>query len=436
MRPAGAGWALISGSASDEYSHEYKEGGKTYGALTWNLAKRIREVGTDATYREVMDVVKARVNQQYPQQHPQLEGPGRDQFVFSDRSIQPEPVVLASPAAGGEITLRAGQVHGVTAGSIYDVYSPGTRSLEDAEDAIARIEIASVQVTTATARVLEGEVTELASRAIEREHQWPDPVLRVHLEGVDASAPLQAVRDGLASLNHISLLDEAEGYDVLVREDESGEFIVTEAGDPTEIAPRVAVADADAAAQVIESLSGWARWFNILAIGNNRKSQLGIAFEVQPSAVEGAGRGVIDDRDIDLTVRVGDVYTVSVTNQSAQNIFLALLVMEDNGRVDLLYPYEGEEDIIGPGKTLSIPLQATLPDTRDAARDVIKVFASTQPADFGILTQDAIRGTSRSEALNPLEQLLAHASSGTTRAAKRLNLDDWTTGERILEVRR
>ena len=67
---------------------------------------------------------------------------------------------------------------------------------------------------------------------------------------------------------------------------------------------------------------------------------------------------------------------------------------------------------------------------------MIKVFASTQPADFGILTQDAIRGTSRSEALNPLEQLLAHASSGTTRAAKRLNLDDWTTGERILEVRR
>jgi hypothetical protein len=119
LRPQGSGYALISGAAAEELSYELDIEGRSYGTLTWHLADEIRRAGPNATYRDVMDSVKTRVSAKYPFQHPQLEGPGADQFVFGTTHEASAPYVKASPEGPSRVRLEVGQVHGVTAGSQY-----------------------------------------------------------------------------------------------------------------------------------------------------------------------------------------------------------------------------------------------------------------------------------------------------------------------------
>ena len=79
-------------------------------------------------YEVITDQVKMRVSALYPAQHPQLEGPGLDQFVFSTESLPPAAYALANPKGEKDVELKVGQVHGTTKGSIFDIYPPGTKS--------------------------------------------------------------------------------------------------------------------------------------------------------------------------------------------------------------------------------------------------------------------------------------------------------------------
>ena len=97
----------------------------------------------EATYRDVMDKVKAKVTGTYRRQHPQLEGANLDNYLLSDRSSLSDPFVPASPKGDG-ITLEAGQVHGMTVGSVFDVYPPGTKSFDDPSQATAQAELVTV----------------------------------------------------------------------------------------------------------------------------------------------------------------------------------------------------------------------------------------------------------------------------------------------------
>jgi len=96
---------------------------------------------------------------------------------------------------------------------------------------------------------------------------------------------------------------------------------------------------------------------------------------------------------------------------------------------------------VAPGKTWSKQLETFVPDGRDSVRDVLKLIATTSPADFNFLRQEAVRGGSplsktRGRNRNPLEQLLANAAIGTTRGAREVRVETWTTVDRVLEVRR
>jgi len=74
-------------------------------------------------------------------------------------------------------------------------------------------------------------------------------------------------------------------------------------------------------------------------------------------------------------------------------------------------------------------------------RDLLKLIATTNYADFGFLKQGPVpRGSplppTRGRPRNPLEELLANAAMGTTRGVKQVEVENWTTVDRVLEVRR
>lgn len=450
LHPANARYAVISGATSTESAYEMEVNGNHYGTMTWYLVEQLRQAGQNATYRDIMDQVKKFVTSKYSAQHPQLEGPGEDQLVFGTQSLPALSYVATKSDPDGSVTLEAGQVQGVTEASTYDVYPPGTKVFGPDANAIARVEVTEVETTWSKAKITQGGPVPEASRAVEREHRWPNPVLRVHFmfEDPETKAPvpsptLNKIREGLANFKHITSVPTASGYDLLLREQQDPRtgkrYIVTEGGDPTEISPRVPVEDPGAVATVIEQITHWAKWYNILQI-NNPNPDLNIKMELKAQKAT-LGRGAIVDREVNFSLLVGEKFTIAITNHSDKDVYIALLDLSTDGSVDLLFPKGGEQEFLAPGKTLTKNLRTLLPPGRDHLRDVLKLIATTNYADFRFLQQPAVEGDQqlaqrRGKTANPLEELLAGAAMGTRRAVAVVEVGNWATIDRVLEVRR
>jgi hypothetical protein len=438
-------YALVSGAGAGELSYELWMGGRAHGALTYHFADQVRKAGSDATYRDVMDKVKILVTAKHKTQHPVLEGPGADQFVFNTRSGAVEPYILIDPSLGSSGILKAGQVHGVTKDSIYAVFEPGANRFDDLSESVARVKVTRVSVTTSTVRMIAGRAYARASRAVEIEHHYPDEFLSVHFKGIEQSETLRKVAAETAGLGHIRHLDAPEGYDLLLREEDGS--IVTEGGDPGEISPRVAVSDRDAVGHVVEQIKHWARWFNILKIENPATGAQsgGIEFEILRLA-GGAGPAAIPgEQGAYFSVFEDEPLQFRVENKSGINLYLSILYLSADGSVGLVYPQQGEEDSVAPGKVwvsdTRDKLAAFLPEGMDQVRDVIKVIATTTSTDFSFLNMEAVRGGAAAQAgdarsRNPLEQLLANAATGQTRSGTVVEARDWVTVDRVMHVRK
>lgn len=444
IRPEGARYTLISGSAAQELSRELNVNGEHHGAMTWNLVHAIRNSGADGTYRDIMDLVKTRVSVKFPSQHPQLEGPGEDQLVFSAHSRAAVPYILVNRDEGSGVTLAAGQVHGVTKQSIYAVYAPGENPFDSAVKPIAKIEVDRIDMVSATAHVVEGEFPPDASRAVELEHNWPSNALRVYVDNMATSDTLQKVATELQEFKHITRVESTDdGYDLLLREDNDQamgkRFIVTEGADPTEISPRVAITDADAVNHVVKQVEHWAKWFNVSRI-NHQNPNLAVKFELKTSTDGNASTSRHSDKDVHFTFTDGEKFTVSVTNNSSKRLYIAVLDLSEDGSVDVLYPVRGAQEFVAPNKTWEKPLEAFVPSGRKSVRDVLKLIATTSYTDFNFLKQEAVRGggplsPTHGNSRNPLEELLGNAAVGTTRGARPIEVKGWTTADRVFEVR-
>jgi len=451
LRPPNARYAVISGATSAESAYEMEVNGKHYGTLTWYLVEQLRQAGQNTTYRDIMDQVKKAVTAKYWAQHPQLEGPGEDQLVFGTQSLPPLPYVAAKGNPDGTITLAAGQVQGVTKGSTYDVYPPGAKSFGADAKSIAKVEITEVETTYSKGKITKDGPVPDAARAVEREHHYPDPVLRVHFMFEDPktkapvpSATLQKIRKELEKFKHIISVPTANGYDLLLREQQDPQtgkrYIITEGGEETtEISPRVTVEDPGAVVTVMELVTHWAKWFNVLQICN-QNPDLKLDFVVKPHG-SAASRGSLADREVNLSLLRGEQFSIQITNKSQKDIYIALLNLSSDGKVDLVFPRGGEQEFMEPGKTLTKILRTTLPDGRDSIRDVLKLVATTSYADFRFLKQPAVPGgqrlaDTRGKSANPLEELLAGAAIGATRGVEEVEVGNWSTVDQVLEVRR
>jgi hypothetical protein len=424
-------------------ARELTVGGKTYGALTWHLTDEIRRAAgykADVTYRDIMDTVKAKVTARYPSQHPQLEGSGSERYVFSGRTAKAAPYALAALAAGGRVGLGVGQVHGVTEGSVYELYAPGTKDFGPDTPVLARVEVERVDVAESRATILTGQVSDPTAtyRAVEREHRFPANAVRVHFKGLGESPTLGRIQAALAAYSHVATVEEETGYDLLLEESEG--FIITEGGEPSEISPRIAVDDPDVVPIVVEQVTQWAKWLNLMNLVN-QSAELSVDLEVRPHSPAGTARGTqLMEREVDLTLVDGQRFEIAMRNTSSRKLYAALLDLSSDGSVSLVYPRTTSEEYIAPGRSWSIELEAYVPEGSNVVRDVLKLFATSTPCDFRFLEQSPVRATApattRGRPRNPLEELLAGAALGATRGVRPKEVGAWSTVERVFEVRR
>ena len=490
--PLGQRYVLIAGCRDEESSYEFdlsQVGGHgMQGALTYFLAQELRQAPPRATYREIFERFSPLVTAAYPRQHPQMEG-ARDRVLFGTQVNRPMRFVMVRERQREQVTLEAGAAHGLSQGSQWAVYPPGTRQV--AEDTLRQglVEISAVRAVSAVARILEEAVPDSIaanSRAVEDAHHYGEMRLTVEalapagFEGqiaelrqlVEDANLLRWVEAGQPAEARAYLIEprpEARPGDPLPQLDAVTDAVWAVVGqDGRLMMPLRRVSEPGVAGVVRDNLEKIARYRQGLVLRNpNPESRLKDKVEFRLKRQKADGGWVpteTEDASGQVVFEEGDQLAAEITNHSDEPIYVSVLDFGLTGAINLLYPVEGASEQVLPGKTIQIGVRSGdeielylpdnfpyLPEPQDKAptggTETFKLIATTHEADFSMLVQEDMRSVDidsehkRSKGMfTPLGLLLNMALSGIgTRDVRRNRLPpevEWSTVERSFTLQR
>lgn len=423
----GMSYVLLSGARADQQSKEFRKDGKSFGAMTYFLTETLNEADSAMTYADLRDVVQGRVNAVFANQQPQLEGPSSDLYVFSRESSLAEPYVRADPGEGGRVVLKAGAVHGMTAGSVFEVYAPGVKRFSEPNRALARVRVTHVASFASEAEVLSGGPVPAAARAVERAHVYSDLRMKLRYEGLAASPLLRALRDSLDGLRHIEAVPEtSDDFDLRLYE-RDGRVHLRQ--DEIVFSDPVPVDEPDALGHLVKQVGQWAKWFNVLAL-DDAAPEAGVVLHLRIENPDGEA-----GRPRNEAVEGADLW-YAFENRSDEDLFITGIALFSTGAIQPFYPWPpgaGERLKAGTrSREIRIP-NLRIPDrTRPYTKDVIKVFATTTPIDLSSLMQGGIRGGTA----DPLGQLMLQATQGASRDFTPQEAGAWYTTQQAYVIRR
>lgn len=451
-------YVLLAGCRDREEANEHVvregEGRRQHGAMTYFLVSELAQMSPDQplTYRELHERIRYQVNSRYKTQMPQCEG-DRDREIFGGLRPARDVFLTVIDKSQGFIWVNGGMAHGLTNGSQLKVYPETTRTLAEAGQPIALLEVKSVGAVQSGCQVIEGEpnIPINAKAAI----HLLDPVgLRrpVLLDIADAAVQ-QKVANRLAEAdvtNYVELVAGNAPADFRIAQVKNQLQIQNGAGELL-----VAPFAFDDVYELGNDLAHLVRYQNALEL-SNKAATSALAGKVtvalkkldfdpatqQPRAVE-----FERTPGGELVIETGQPFVVEVTNNATVPLYFSLFEFGYAWDIVQWYPeVKGSHEPLQPGGTYTLGLTADpndqivfeLDEDVPEIKETFKVIATKEEADFDILVQGELKTaySTRSvdlTAASPLNQLLslAMAMDDGARAAARKRPpsveDEWTT---------
>ncbi len=503
---AAEGLVLLAACRSVETAYEYPFAGRFRGLLTYCLLEVLAGEGGDLCFQQIHNRLIGRIHHYAPHQTPVLEGDvTRRVFGGHLRALLDGIEVLEVDPGGGRVRLGAGHALGISQGALLRICpSRGGRRERSSADRRDHPRRPLVKITETGAFESWGTATDQSG--VIPQVGKPDTVAKVRrgdlavlidpgdrcrrqvvLVPPERAGALAAGgwRSGTASAAAETLGEvrqelerRAGGFLELVEDVDSGsgrapDFQVTvkrqrhgRAGattpEPREVEiwssdgkkvtdlPPLPVTAPNTAVLVAESLLQLAKFHNVRDLENrDNSSPLNGALTVELGLLpEGfaAGRDLepqpFGPRDPLPEIKSGQWICLTIANQSEQALEITVLDLQPGWTIEQIHPLTGSETLEG-GIAVRLPFEIYLPVGFRSGREVIKVFGTTDPADFRWLRLPAI-GTPRrltrsglGTPSDPLERLFAEiardgppARSTQTHLASRY----WTSAQVELEV--
>ena len=480
------GYVVLSAASADQVARETTdEHGNAMGLMTYALVKALNspEAGK-MTYRDLYEEVRAAMMSKNPggNQDPQLEG-DLDYELLSRTAKSPDQFIDVD-LEDDVLKLQAGELQGMTVGSVFKIFKKGTKTFSG--EPLARAKIRELRLTSADLELLpESKNIKLEdlnpSRAIEELHQYGDNRLRVKLPDV---TKLTRGTEVEAQIRNLPLADtKATNWDVRVCPDVCGDVVAEDSAAARggagpggvmiqrrdgSIAATVSAAD-NLPLMVREALIREARWqfLNKLAntdAGSTVKIEMRLVqVELQKDA---GGKYKRDARGFPVVARdvkafaaneaidlaSGDTVMVEIKNTGDSAAYVTVLDLRENGAIAPLYPhprvpiqenkFEVKRDQAGNDIWQRIPapfvfaLDRSLPE-RKTEFEVFKAVATGTKADFSALLQEANRrggGTPPAEAASPIGQLLNAVALGTRAEPVLVDPRNWFTAAVVFKI--
>lgn len=464
--PLSERYTLFAACRAEESARELQdpETGRHHGAFTFHLARvLIEESGRGATHRELFERVAPRVRLAAPGQHPQLEG-AWDRELFGRGWSVPAVHLPILERQGSQVRLGGGTVHGLTVGSEWEVYPPGTREVRGASSC-GRVRVIRRATADASAAVL----TETSSGAVAAgtrafevsrpaccfrlDVRLPEDPSAMELATRLDGAPLISVLRGGSpgdrplTVHRLSPRTRAESEQV------PAVWVVVDAADRL-CMPPIPTARPAAVEELARNLETLARHRALLELHNPFGSRDPLRSRLDVRLHRWAGGRRVEGPDRPLELVEGDGLGVTVRHDHPEPLHLAILDLGLTGSVSLLHPVRGAVEPLVPGRALTlgdtpesaprvwIPDQLPYPgETFEQGWETLLVVASTREADLGLLTQPGVRRQPLGACSPTLRHLLRPplrdgAVNPAAEPLEMTNPEPWTTVHRSFLVRR
>lgn len=424
-RADGADYVLISGSLAKELSNEGLFDGKYRGALSWFLSQALLSASGHTTYQDVMDEVRAEVNQRYPTQLPQIEGPGQDRVIFGTDRIEVRPYVLVKPSADKTVELAAGSVFGMQRDTLLKVFPPKTSDFKKVNP-IATVKVTSAQDFVSEAIVVDGGPIPPQSRALFEAATLGETSIPVFV-AKGQSAQINRIGELIKAMPAISLVEDQQGARLLLEEKEGKIFIAS--GDLEVMVPPVPVSEIGVEERVADQVKSLVHW---LMVFNLKNPSTGIQVDLSIRRKQDSIWTPMPDE-----VAHGSELTYMIRNRHEEPLFIYVLDVVSDGSIGVLYPRKkGENEQLASGEKFERSIKLTVPPTHTGVVDVIKVLATTKPIDVSVFPQGPIREAKEFTARgNPLATFLSQAMRGKKNADP-VDVETWASKQVVVRVRK
>jgi hypothetical protein len=434
------GYVLMAACRASEIAHEYPfDDHGSNGALTYWMLDSLRQIGPRLTYKTLHERILAKVHTQFEEQTPQLQGEG-NRTLFGSNEIRPFYAVLVMDVdrQGENVTLAAGQTHGLRKGALFAIYPRRTCELTQASKCLALVEIIELGAVNSLAKFRkkfnEGEIEQGALAVpMDSGNIRLQRNVRLLVEKKDIRSQLKTTIDeaGRGWL-HLSTEDEPADFQVMINESNQYE-IWDSAGKLINLRPVINFEDEGAGLRLVQRLIHLTKYRGIQELDNNDANsplahKLFIELEGWQSDYDPADgpepKPFLDPGNTPI-VKVGEWTFLRIrndqspgkTNDPSRILNITVLDMQPDWGITQIYPSgAGYFEPLDPGREICLPLKASLPDDYKEGKDVIKVFATLETTNFRWLELPSLDKnikeknkdqTNRGTLGSPLERFLA-----------------------------
>jgi hypothetical protein len=434
--------------------------GQVHGLFTYTLADVLAHSTTPLTYRELAHRVLERyrsMGRSGPT--PTFEGGGLDHLVLGQQSFSDRPRLLLGTRAGSGWELRAGSIHGLTPGSVLQVFPRAGTPAGDVS--IGHVRVVSAKASTALVEpvAFNGVPAPPSNRLVDGArartvlYDYGDSRLRVALQGAAGSrrfaddlevlktgAGPQPIERALADLPDLTLglavrTDSAVDADWFVGSVGSEVVLIPASG---WIAAGLSAHEADVPAQfrvghiadpelsqnLAAAVQNIARARNLMRLAQGPSPEPDVSLKVQLLRHDSESSSVwrpLRYEASGVTLTVGEVASFQITNDGSVPLDVTLLFINSGYGIQALYPRADEEidNRIQPGQTVSTGKFNVKDDTLGVEHVVaIGVAVGQEPrVSFGSLEQPSMnafqtRSIGRSSLVDLLRRALYDGGTG------------------------
>ena len=392
-----------------------------YSAFTFFLCQELLRAPKGATYRDVTERTRVAVAAAVRAQTPLAEG-ARDRRLFGVERIEPAGYLTVEARGGDRLRLGGGAVHGVSLGSTWGIYRPGTRQTTRAK-LLGVVQVDKVLSVSSEADIIreKGGRIEPGTRAFEQSKGPGWMRLSVAIEATDSertlsrriqrSTVLSLAEDGQAEARVLTLGgpegDARAPAETILLSEKSWVAL----GEGSELLlPPISVRQPGSAERLVDDLETRARYLNLLRLADEEENNplrgcLDVQF-LRWSAKGDLRSARAEKATGEIVYREGESLALRVGHRAERPLYFHVLDLGLAGGVGLLYPLGGSSKAVPPGRALDLGAQVgqrirlRIPpefaawvkagggESRELeGKEFLKIFATTKPADLSWLAQ-------------------------------------------------
>ena len=476
---AGSGWlqepkgyTLIAACRANESAYEYAfHGRKKRGALTYWMLDSLKQLDGAMTYKRLLEVVRAKIHSQFPEQTPQVEGEA-DRVIFGDSEVttQYNLIVMDVDRKNDRIQLGAGRSSGLHRQAKLAIY-PSGEIIAAGLAPRALIKVTSVDDVSSWATIVQGSINDitkgaqaiLLSPGVSSLRRTVCMVQRQDLEAMTnqgralkrVASAIEKIDSGFLQL--ISEDDHKTAPDLQVAINQAGDFeIWNSAGTVLQnVGAPFKHDDVNAAGVLAKRLIHLVKYRNVQELTNNSGenhlanklmvSVVGKQAEYDPED-EPQPEPLAESQE-PITIKAGEWLFLGIDNQCEQALNVTVLNLQPDWGITQVYPARGAAfELLDSGGHLTLVLKAHLPPGYQTAIDVVKVFATIGTTDFRWLTLPPLDEPTKAwttrglvSPRNELEHLLFTLMEETGLKTRTLSIpplsnSQWTTTQMEIRV--